>query len=155
MSNWKTVTPSNPCIICGKPDWCATNEVDQISICRRVDDGTGTHKIDASGVDYWVYPGKSEPTKRYVPKKTPHQQSKSKNLTELESHLLNQIYGHLLSLLDLSEAGQCQLRQRGLTDSQIAHRQYRTFPLKGRAKLARNLVETFGEDVCRQLPGLF
>jgi hypothetical protein len=47
------------------------------------------------------------------------------------------------------------LRNRGLADAEILLRQYRTFPLEGRAALAKRLVHWVGADVCAQVPGFY
>jgi hypothetical protein len=47
------------------------------------------------------------------------------------------------------------LWQRGLVDSEIHRRQYGTLPLKGRAALAKRMVDWWGADVCAQVPGFY
>jgi hypothetical protein len=61
----------------------------------------------------------------------------------------------MLSLLSLEAYHSQQLRARGLNDREIARRGYRTLPLRGRARIARQLIARFGEAVCAQLPGLY
>lgn len=68
---------------------------------------------------------------------------------------LNHVYQGLLTALPLSSAHQQGLRQRGLTDSEILRRQYRTLPLQGRAALAKRMVDWWGVDVCTQVPGFY
>jgi hypothetical protein len=47
------------------------------------------------------------------------------------------------------------LHQRGLNDTEIARRSYRSLSLGGRAALARRVVHRFGTGVCMQVPGFF
>ena len=69
--------------------------------------------------------------------------------------MLDRVYHALLAALPLSPAHRQALRQRGLADSEIRRRHYGTLPLKGRAALARRLVEELGADVCVQVPGFY
>ena len=47
------------------------------------------------------------------------------------------------------------LRQRGFSDVEIMRRLYRSLPLRGRAALARRLVDRLGMDLCAQVPGFY
>src|SRR5262249_48391116 len=68
---------------------------------------------------------------------------------------LDQVYRALLGALPLSPTHRQALRQRGLPDAEILRRGYRTFPLGGRAALARRLVDRYGSDTCAGVPGLW
>jgi len=59
----------------------------------------------------------------------------------------------MLANLTLSAAHRANLQNRGLNDSEIDHRGYRTLPKEGRARLARDLHDRFGDDIM-QVPGL-
>src|SRR5215468_39526 len=52
---WYRVSPSEPCPICGKPNWCSRSADGIMAICRRVDTGAGVHRVDSAGADYWCY----------------------------------------------------------------------------------------------------
>jgi hypothetical protein len=60
-----------------------------------------------------------------------------------------------MGYLSLSHYHLRNLRTRGLPDEEIVRRRYRTWPREGRAALARGLLERFGADVCRRVPGLY
>jgi DNA primase len=68
---------------------------------------------------------------------------------------LDRVYCVLLAALPLAPSHRQTLRQRGLADAEMLRRQYRTFPLQGRAALAKHLVEQLGVDLCAQVPGFY
>jgi len=70
------------------------------------------------------------------------------------SDVHNQVYTALLSELKLSDLHKQDLRGRGLTDDEIIKRTYRTLPLRGRSRIARELHERFGDRV-RSVPGFY
>jgi len=62
MSNaksWIPVSRSNPCRLCGKPDWCSRSKDGLTEICRRPGIEGGEVRVDASGVDYKVFRAES------------------------------------------------------------------------------------------------
>ena len=69
--------------------------------------------------------------------------------------VLHRIYSSLLQALTLSPTHLDALRQRGLDDTEIVRRRYSTLPLRGRAALARRLVDQYGEAVCGTVPGFY
>jgi DNA primase len=58
-------------------------------------------------------------------------------------------------MLPLEQYHRQNLHQRGLSDTEIARRQYRTLPTRGRAEFARRLVDGFGAKRCAQIQGLY
>lgn len=40
QSNWKNVTTSEPCEICGAPDWCSISTDRAIAHCKRIEEGS-------------------------------------------------------------------------------------------------------------------
>jgi len=148
---WRRVTRAQHCPICDHSDWCRITEDGGWAMCRRLDTGEGLQKVDKAGVDYWLYrldgvrsSGRthSEPQVRLT-----HARA--------SDDVLNQVYRTLLLSLSLSGIHCTHLRQRGLSDEEIRRRQYRTLPPQRRAELARDLVDRFGVEVCRQIPGLY
>jgi hypothetical protein len=69
--------------------------------------------------------------------------------------MLDRVYRALLDALPLAPSHRQALRQRGLADAEMLHRRYRTFPLAGRAALAKRMVDWWGADVCAHVPGFF
>lgn len=148
---WREVTRSEPCPICGKPDWCSRSEDGRWAVCRRVDTGEGRHKVDKAGTDFWLYRLDGRPwSERDVPELPANPEPERAG-----PDALDQVYRRLLALLKLEDRHREALRRRGLTDAEIDARQYRTLPRTGRAALARRLVERFGPDLCAKVPGLF
>ena len=55
MQTWHDVSRHTPCPICGKPDWCRVSTDGTWAICRRANTGSGLHKRDKGGAEYWLY----------------------------------------------------------------------------------------------------
>jgi len=156
MSSFKNVTRQNPCPICGKPDWCSISTDGVWAVCRRIDTGEGLHRIDKSGGDYWLYrmDGKAfdkSNEDEYSIQEIPED---SKPVCA-DPDTLDKVYRALLQELGLSAAHKEELRRRGLNDNEIIRREYRTLTGSGRSKLAKYLVEKFGPNTCKKVPGLF
>ena len=65
-SIWKEVSKSNPCPICGKPDWCSASENGDAALCRRTDFAPpGWKEIKKSSDGYPIYAMETE--KQYQP----------------------------------------------------------------------------------------
>jgi hypothetical protein len=151
MRAWYRVSPSDPCPICCKRDWCARSVDGAWALCRRVDNGTGLHKLDKAGGEFWLYrvgahSSSSQPTNALLSRPQPERANPA---------TLGCAYRALLAALPLSSMHRQALRQRGLADGEILRRGYRTMPLEGRAALARGLVDRFGADTCDRVPGLY
>lgn len=148
---WKTV--SRQCLrpVCGRCDWCAVSADGVWAICRRVDNGTGLHRVDKSGGEFWLYCLDGHPSHRHSIIELPSQPL----VVRADPVTLDRVYRTLLAMLPLSSTHRQALRQRGLPDVEILRRSYRTMPLEGRAALARRVVDRFGPDVCSTIPGLY
>ena len=148
---WVEVSSKSPCFICGKSDWCSVSRDGGVTICRRLDTGEGVHKMDRNGGDYWMYFRDGRTTKDFSspPPTDDHEGERA------DPDTLNRLYSALLSLLTLSTAHRNNLLKRGLTDDAIESHAYKTLPLQGRAKLARQLVDRYGSNVCYTVPGLY
>ena len=147
---WRSVSSREPCQHCGKPDYCSVSRDGGIACCRRVAEG-GMHRIDRNGADYWLHylPGGASsvrPAAVLLPVVEPTQGRRRHPRSRLPCPA---------GQLSLSPHHRRNLQTRGLPDGEIIQRGYRTWPRQGRAALARGLVERFGADVCRQVPGLY
>jgi len=98
--------------------------------------------VDRSGVDYYihhlggpVHPDPVPPPLLSRPDPAPVE-------------VRDRIYAAILSRLDLCEVHRQALRRRGLPDSEIERRGYRTWPERGPARwrLARSLIERYGPE---------
>ncbi|HVF03118.1 MAG TPA: AAA family ATPase [Rubrobacteraceae bacterium] len=146
---WREASQEYSCPICGKPDWCSVSDDDVWAICRRKDNGTGEHKVDASGADYWLYRLKEPPVESVSQEDPPEVPER------VEPETLDQVYGALLDELSLRHAHRQDLQRRGLSERQIKRRGYRTLPSGDREGCAGKLVEHFGPEVCSKVPGLY
>lgn len=143
--NWVEVSRKHPCPICRRDHWCRVSRDGVMAICRRVPGGK--HKVDRAGQDCWLYRLRDEPI-------LPPGAAPSGDTACASEGSRHAVYSALLDLLDLSLAHRDDLRRRGLPDSEIARRGYRTLPERGRGRLARALEERFGREECLRIPGL-
>lgn len=155
---WKEVDRFNPCIICGKIDWCSYSSDGVWAVCRRIDAGDALRKSDRSGADYWLYrvDGKSfderdDEREDIIPTAT----IEATKIERADTDTINTVYQALLNELNLSPEHRESLKKRGLSNEGINLRGYKTLPLRGRARLAKNLVKSFGGETCQKIPGLF
>lgn len=149
-SLWYEVNRSDPCPICGRTDWCRVNG--SWIVCRRVDNGQGIHRIDKSGGDYWLYKRDGAIGPVAVDALPDIQQSEPERA---DDKTLYMVYTSLLRALSLSDAHRNNLRQRGLTDEEIDKRRYRTLPLRSRAAVAKNLLNTYSAETLLKVPGFY
>jgi hypothetical protein len=149
--SWRGVTRGNPCPICGKTNWCSASADGNWVSCRRLDTGNGIHRVDRAGADYWLYQIKDNPQHGH----TIPEMSVAHPCNSASPDNLHRVYQSLLGMLPLEHRHRQDLYRRGLSDAEIARRQYRTLPTRGRAKCARRLVDGFGAKVCAQTPGLY
>jgi hypothetical protein len=75
------------------------------------------------------------------------------NSGSADTGTLDHVYRALLDALSLATSHRHALRQRGLADTEVLRRRYRTFPLQGRKALAQRLGQHLGSDICAQVPG--
>jgi hypothetical protein len=157
-SKWTEATRSNPCPICGKPDWCSISTDGAWAVCRRVDTGDGLHRVDKSGGDYWLYRidgGGDTDNGTQKDVAADYSEISQPVLAPADPDTLDKVYRALLQELSLSAVHRENLRKRGLSDEEIDLRGYKTLVGPGRAKLAKTMVGKFGNDVCKKIPGLF
>ncbi len=148
---WLEVKASNPCVICGKGSWCSVSNDGVWAICRRVDNGAGTAKLDSSGAEYWVYRMHGQaPVDSVTLPDLPQKQVGHGSPADLDA-----VYRHLLGLLPLTQGHRADLRRRGLPDTEIDHRGYGSLSRGNRFKLADALVSKFGSKICGNVPGLY
>lgn len=123
---WRETSEEFPCSVCGKAGWCSGSDDGVWAICRRKEDGTGEHKVDASGADYWLYK-LNESSGESVPKDDP-----PKVPERAAPETLDRVYGVLLDELPLSHSHRHDLHRRGLSEREIKRRGYCTLPSRDR-----------------------
>jgi len=109
------------------------------------------HKQDKSGAEYWLYrlDGGAPQQRQAVEVPTPLRPACA------DTGMLDRVYRALLDALPLAPSHRQALQQRGLANAEILRRRYRTFPLQGRAALAKHLIGQLGVDICAQVPGFY
>jgi hypothetical protein len=106
---------------------------------------TGTQK---DGTAYYLH--RLDGTVR--PKAPPPSQPPGADHPRADADLLHRVYSGLLARLRLSKAHREALQRRGLSDTAIDQRDYRSLPIQGRARLARELHDLHG-DALLTVPG--
>lgn len=145
-SKWRNVHRSAPCEICGRGTWCSRSQDGNWALCRRIDAG-GEHRVDRAGVDYWLYQtgdGVDRPPE--IPEEPPTERAGPDDL--------DRVYRAVLGELVLSGDHREALLRRGLPESKIQEGGYRTLPPRGRAALARAVLERFPGRLLAAVPGL-
>lgn len=145
---WRSVSAAHPCPICGKTDWCSISIDGLLAACRRVDEGATKTKIDKQGAPYHLHRLDGTPGPEHVLLPKPA----SAEVQRADGDSLHSVYSALLARLLLLPAHRDNLRRRGLTDAEIDRRGYRSLPVTGRARIARELHGRFG-DAALSVPG--
>jgi hypothetical protein len=144
------VDERHPCPVCSRATLCRVDVLAMRVWCCRVVDGAlyslppekglrpaWVHALDGSNAPRFE---RAAPTEGDVERADPEQ--------------LDAMHRFLLALLVLLPVDTEELRRRGLPDEHIARGLYRSMPEQGRAALARKVVERFGEEAARGLPGI-
>ena len=157
---WNTVTRQQPCPICAKPDWCSVSEDGQFANCRREPNGAVKEKTDTSGATYYVHSLRSDnafgeyspPTRTQGNSKSSPVKVTGQAIVGADASTLDKVYRDLLSRLTLADDHRAALRQRGLSDDDIARGHYVTLSKSGRTKLSNELFQVYGETLL-SVPG--
>src|SRR6516164_9771720 len=139
---WQRVSAKYPCPICGKPKWCSVSADGRLAACRRIEQGAYRTRQDKDGALYYLHrlTGTESPA-------APPPLSAGPGPARADPDTLHAVYLALLARLSLSAAHRANLQRRGLPDAEIDTRGYRTLPMQGRAQLAGELRERFGDRV--------
>ncbi|HEY7155026.1 MAG TPA: DUF3854 domain-containing protein [Gemmataceae bacterium] len=148
-NKYTRVSRDHPCPICHKPDWCAVSADGQLARCQRVEQGAFKTGTDKNGETYYLHRLGDGP-RPAVEVSCPPSGIEAKRA---DADALHRVYDALLAALMLKQSHRDALRKRGLSDGEIDRRLYRSLPIQGRAKLARELGERFGAEVLLSVPG--
>lgn len=143
-------SPRDPCPVCGHGSWCTRARDGRTVICRREsawDGRPGRAGTDQQG-HRWTWYLPEVDAQAHAPAPIRHAP-----VAPIETR--DRVYRGLLDRLRLDYTHRDDLRRRGLSTAAIAAGGYRTLPLQGRARVARELVERFGADDCSAIPGLY
>lgn len=153
MKAWKEVSQKSPCEICEKETWCSRSEDGRHAVCRREsswDGQCGKRKEDKSGGEYWVFRRGGET--RNLGNQRQTVESGSFDVATIAER--NEVYRYLLSVLPLHDQHKANLLSRGFKESEIERCLYRSHPGRAREHVAALLVEKFGKDLCKKIPGV-
>ena len=125
------VSTAKPCPVCGRPDWCLVAASGAYAVCMRVMSGQPARSRSGGWVHHLVNRSMEHSPALRAPRRSQPRPTRE----------LDVAYRALLRLLELSSQHREQLLQRGLTERAIRACCYRTFPLKGRARLCRSLLK--------------
>ena len=147
-SKWVRASKRSPCPVCKDTNWCSVTADGTLAKCMKVEAGSWKSKTDKNGTPYYLHRLDGAPR----PDAAPPPRPPGPGAPRADADLLHRAYSDLLAGLSLSKAHREALRQRGLTEDEIDRRAYRTLPVRGRARLARDLRERFG-DTLLSVPG--
>jgi Domain of unknown function (DUF3854) len=148
---WHNVSPSKPCPICEKPDWCRVSDDGLWVACRRDSTGASKTKTDKNGDEVYIHRiGLSAREGCQV--QSVQDRLIGQAVKRADAPMLDRAYRLLLDELRLSETHSDALRSRGLSDEAIARRGYKSHPRASRAATARMLFAELG-DGFTSIPG--
>lgn len=145
-ADWNDVSPGRRCPVCGADSWCQVSRDGDTVLCKRVE-GDRT-KENRDGVTFYVHHMNGAPVRHVeVAPATPR-----RDRAPIE--VRDRAYRAALAHLTLDASDREGLTRRGLDDGTIAAICYRTMPERGRAALARAVVEAVGESAAAAVPGI-
>ncbi|MDB5334993.1 MAG: hypothetical protein JWN70_612, partial [Planctomycetaceae bacterium] len=149
--NWIRATDESPCAMCGGHDWCSKSGDGTVVACMRNAQGAYSTRTSTTGATtnlHWC--GTGDPPARAS---LPAWRQPTARVPLASVKLRDQVYRRLLELLSLEIQHRTALTNRGLCESEIQRRGFRTLPIRGRSKIALQLHTQFG-DVILGVPGL-
>jgi hypothetical protein len=115
----------------------------------RVEIGAFKTKAGRSGQTFYFHRLNGQPATAAPP---PKNASQVPPLADAKTR--HRIYSALLAALSLTAAHRDSLKRRGLTDAEIERRGYASLPVRGRARIAQELRDRFGDSVLA-VPGFY
>ncbi len=149
-TRWVSVTPSEPCEICGHGDWCACASDGSATKCQRSGDGCDYEGQDRSGVPFFVFrhtDGATPQQYRQLPSK-----ETAPEVQRADDATLHAAYTKVLDELNLSTAHCAALKAGGLDDGTIDRNRYCTLTEEDRVAMAAMLTAEYGTKA-KHIPG--
>jgi hypothetical protein len=148
---------SNPCRVCGHPDWCV-NFHDDWTLCQRVE---SDHFCEATGGHrHWTGQGNAPGDWRDRPDWSPPRATVAPAVSEgptIDPVTRRRGLEAVLAACPLSDDHRAALIGRGLTAEAITRHGYGSLPgdWDGRRAVARAVIAAGGDDAYGNVPGLF
>ena len=108
---FRTLTASQPCPICRRPDWCRVSTDGDLALCRRVNDGTAKVRHYKDGGEYYCYRLHGAATPGPLPEATVVPETEAKRA---DPDTLHRVYSAMLDKLPVHQHHVKGLRERGL-----------------------------------------
>lgn len=166
---FNNVSTTDPCPICGKPDYCSITADKQIVCCRRYTGHPGgEQRYDKNGNPFWFYDFRDKSKTNLffsniarvinLPDKFLSGNNKSSpgsdSVEPLPPDQIHNVYTFILSQLTLSDIHRQNLIDRGLTEESITYNGYRSWPDKPWT-IAGTAIKKFSEGICSRVPGFY
>lgn len=143
-----SVSPARPCPACGARSWCQIARDGRTALCKRNGDGA-RERENSDGVTYFVHHLDGAPRQVFERPEVP------RTTAALASVRTRDIaYRALLTHTTLTPEDCTGLEARGLDLATIRANHYRTLPDRGRAALARVVIDAVGGDDAAGVPGM-
>jgi hypothetical protein len=143
------VSPRKRCPVCEHDSWCQVHREGTFALCKRVA-SERPPKENREGTQFWVHALAGDAVWR-----ARDLGPRPGSAPRAPAAALDRAYRRWLARAGLAPAHRRALRARALSDAEIDARGYATLELRGRAALARALVDELGEDLARGVPGLY
>ena len=140
--NWRRVSKNHPCPVCKEADWCTVTSDGTLAKCMRVEAGAWKAKADKAG-NPTTFTASTAPPDRTRRRRRLHARDHPRGPRRPVAPRLLRLARRLAAV----DSAPGALRGRGLSDEEIDRRGYRTLPVHGRARLARDLRERLGDKL--------
>jgi hypothetical protein len=154
-SQWRNVTPSSPCGVCEKSDWCRVSHDGAIAICRRCEDhpryGKGVQATDTSGSDYFTF-RLTDPSAETDAWPLPKFKMADGGGIRANADDLHGVYSRFVELATMSDQHADLLRQRGVNPELMREQGYATLG-QNRAEIVQQLIKDGLEHLLPRVPG--
>jgi DNA primase len=142
---WIDVSPRQRCPVCDADSWCQVSREGDTVLCKRVEGERS--KKNREGVTFYVHHLNGIVRAVDLRPAAPQRD-------RAPADVRDRAYRIVLSCLRLDDRDHEALTGRGLGGDTIVANGYRTLPERGRAALARAVVDTIGETAAAAVPGI-